>query len=528
MRKHHTTSSIEENVQSNSSTSLAPCTTLSKMTTTLEHHSLSLDPKSQQNVPLADETVTTSLNELYMLFSPMFDKYFNGATSVVPMSSVVSTTDASDKREQPNTTPSTLTTVVADTTQLDSQTTQELSVTTTENINQVENVMVGEDEFINIFGTSIHEWTRDHPLEQVIENPSQPVRTRRRLETSGEMCMFALIVSRTKPKNINEAMVDHAWIEAMQEELHQFERLKPDGFVDPHQPDKVYHLKKALYGLKQAPTAWYDELSNFLVSKGFPKSSIDPTLFITKHAEDILLVEHGMTSCDIIGTPMSTKPLVVDLSGAPIDQTIYHSMVGSLMYIIASRLDTVYATCYCARYQARPTKEHLKEVKRIFWYIKNIIHVGLWYPKDTGFKLTAFLYSDHVGCLDTRKSTSGGIQLLGSDKLVSGSSKKQNCTLMLIAKAEYVSLSACCAQVLWMRTQLTDYGFYFDKIPIYQFIKVYVERGIVELFFVGTEYQLAVLFTKALSEDRFKYLIRLLGMRCLTLAELEALANEFA
>ncbi|GJR39540.1 hypothetical protein Tco_1215224 [Tanacetum coccineum] len=112
------------------------------------------------------------------------------------------------------------------------------------------------------------------------------------------------------------------------------------------------------------------------------------------------------------------------------------------------------------------------------------------------------------------------------DKLVSWSSKKQDCTSMSSAEAEYVSLSACCAQVLWLRTQLTDYGFHFDKIPIYHFIKEQVEKGIVELFFVGTEYQLADLFTKALSEDRFKYLVRRLGMRCLTPEELEILANE--
>nr|GEZ15474.1 retrovirus-related Pol polyprotein from transposon TNT 1-94 [Tanacetum cinerariifolium] len=143
---------------------------------------------------------------------------------------------------------------------------------------------------------------------------------------------------------------------------------------------------------------------------------------------------------------------------------------------------------------------------------------------------------------------------VGGDKLVSWSSKKQDCTSISSAEAEYVSLSVCYAQVLWMRTQLTDYGFYFDKIPMYcdskaaiaiscnpvqhsrtkhinvryHFIKEKVKKGIVELFFVETEYQLADLFTKALPVKRFQYLVRRLGMRCLTLAELEALANESA
>ncbi|GKF55771.1 retrovirus-related pol polyprotein from transposon TNT 1-94 [Tanacetum coccineum] len=194
---------------------------------------------------------------------------------------------------------------------------------------------------------------------------------------------------------------------------------QPDGFVDPYHHDKVYRLKKALYGLKQALRAWYDELSNFLVSKGFSKGFIDPTLFITKHGDNILLVQiyvddiifgftnpklskkfeklmhnkfemsmmgelkfflgiqihqsprgifinqakyaheilikNGMTSCDSIGTPMATKPLDADLSGTPVDQTKYRSMVGALMYLTSSRPDIVHATCYCARYQARPT-----------------------------------------------------------------------------------------------------------------------------------------------------------------------------
>ncbi|GKA95433.1 hypothetical protein Tco_0817471, partial [Tanacetum coccineum] len=89
--------------------------------------------------------------------------------------------------------------------------------------------------------------------------------------------------------------------------------------------------------------------------------------------------------------------------------------IGSLMYLTSSRLDLVQAVCYCARYQARLTQKHLKEVKRIFKYL-----MGLWYPKDSGFELTSFSDADHAGCLDTRKSTSGGIQFLG-DKLVSGS-----------------------------------------------------------------------------------------------------------
>nr|GEU49011.1 retrovirus-related Pol polyprotein from transposon TNT 1-94 [Tanacetum cinerariifolium] len=551
--------------------------------TTLAHDSLSPGPQCQENVPHAAGTVTTS-NELDLLFSRMFDDILNGSTQVMSKSSAVTTVDAPNQCLQQHTTPLNTQTTHKPTCQVP---TQAPTVTSTENINQAEtiaeNAQVADDEFINIFCTPVQdreETSSHHPLEQVIGNPSQSVRTRRYLESDGEMCMFALTVSQTKPKNIKEAMADSAWIESMQEELHQFDILdvwelvdkplcknvinmkwlwknkrneentvirnksclvakgyaqkegvdfeesfapvarleaeevyvnQPDGFVDPYHPDKVYCLKKALYGLKQAPR-----------------------------------------SC--VGTPTTTKHLDVDLSETLVDQTKYRSMVGALRYLTASRPDIVHATCYCARYQAKPTEKHLTAVKRIFRYLKDTINMGLWYLKDTGFELTAFLDSDHAGCLDSRKCTSGGIQFLGGDKLVTWSSKNQDCTSMSSAEAEYVSLSACCAQALWMRTQLTDYGFHFDKIRMYcdskaaiaiscnpvqhtrtkhidvryHFIKENFQKGIVELFFVGTEYQLADLFTKALFEDRFKYLLRRLGMRCLTPEELEVLANESA
>ncbi|GKC08932.1 hypothetical protein Tco_1000542 [Tanacetum coccineum] len=118
------------------------------------------------------------------------------------------------------------------------------------------------------------------------------------------------------------------------------------------------------------------------------------------------------------------------------------------MYLISSRPDIVQAVCYCARYQARPTKKHLKEVKRIFRYLRGTINMGLLYPKDSGFELTSFSDADHAGCIDTRKTTSEGIQFLG-DKLVRWMSKKQDCTAMSSAEAEYVALSVSCAQVIW-------------------------------------------------------------------------------
>nr|GEZ84852.1 uncharacterized mitochondrial protein AtMg00810-like [Tanacetum cinerariifolium] len=130
------------------------------------------------------------------------------------------------------------------------------------------------------------------------------------------------------------------------------------------------------------------------------------------------------------------------------------------------RPDIVHASCLCARYQAKPTEKHLKEVKRIFRYFRGTINTGLWYTNDYGFELIRFSNADYAGCKDTFKSAFGGAQFLG-EKLVSWSSKKQDCTALSTTEAEYVSLSACCTQVLWMRTQLTEYGFHFNKILIY-------------------------------------------------------------
>ncbi|GKA54152.1 hypothetical protein Tco_0753101 [Tanacetum coccineum] len=223
-----------------------------------------------------------------------------------------------------------------------------------------------------------------------------------------------------------------------------------------------------------------------------------------------------MEVCDPVGTPMEIKDkLDLDQNRSLVEATKYRSMIGALMYLTSSRPDIVHATCFCARYQAKPTEKHLKEVKRIFRYLRGTINMGLWYTKDSGFELTRFLDADYGGCKDTFKSTSGGAQFLG-EKL------------------------------------LTDYGFHFNKIPSYydlkssiaiscnpvqhsrtkhivvryHFKKEHVEKGTIELYFVKTYYQLADLFTKTLPVDRFNYLVRRLGMRSLSPKELDRLAKS--
>nr|GEV51655.1 retrovirus-related Pol polyprotein from transposon TNT 1-94 [Tanacetum cinerariifolium] len=403
---------------------------------------------------------------------------------------------------------------------------------------------------------SEYRWTKDHQLEQVHGNPSKPVQTRRQLATNLEMCMFAL----TNKKDEDQIVI------------RKNARLVAKGYAQEEGID----FKESFAPVTRLEAVWifvaYAAHKSFLIYQMDVKMAfLDGTLkeevyveqpdgFINpdhpekaKYALEILK-KHGMEKCDTVGTPMATKPkLDAELSGKLIDQTEYHSKIGSLMYMTSSRPDIVKAICYFARYQERPIEKHLKEVKRILRYLRGTINMGLWYPNDSGFELIAFSDADHVGCIDTRKSTSGGIQFLG-DKLVSWTSKKQNCTAMSSAEAEYVALSACCAQVMWTRTQLKDYGLNYKKIPLYcdfqsaiviscnpvqhsrtkyintrcHFIKEQVENGIIELYFVKTEYQLADMFTKSLLEDRFQYLSRRIRMRCLTPAELEVLTNESA
>ncbi|GKF13894.1 retrovirus-related pol polyprotein from transposon TNT 1-94 [Tanacetum coccineum] len=245
---------------------------------------------------------------------------------------------------------------------------------------------------------------------------------------------------------------------------------QPDRFGDPDNPNHVYRLKKALYGLKQPPHACYDLLSSFLLSQGFSKGTVDPTLFIRREGKDILLIsqslrdiflnqskyaleslkKYGMEYCDPVDTPMVEKSkLDEDPQGKAVDPIHYRGMVGTLMYLTSSRPDLVYVVCMCARYQACPTKKHLHAVKRIFRYLRGTVNQGLWYSKDYAIALTAFAGADHAGCQDTRRSTSVSMQMLG-DRLVSWSSKRQKSAAISSTEAEYIALSDCCAQVLWM------------------------------------------------------------------------------
>ncbi|GJU00275.1 retrovirus-related pol polyprotein from transposon TNT 1-94 [Tanacetum coccineum] len=480
----------------------------------------------------------------------------------------------------------------------------------------------------------LRKWTDSHPLDNIIGNPSRPVSTQKQLATDALWCFYNSVLSKVEPKNFKSAVTEDCWFQAMQDEIHEFDRLdvwelvpppdyamiialkwiykvkldeygdvlknkarlvakgyrqeegldfeesfapvarleairiflanaasknmtvyqmdvktaflngelkeevyvsQPEGFVDPDHPHHVYRLKKALYGLKQAPRAWYDTLSKFLLAQGFSKGVVDPTLFIRKtgkhtlhvqiYVDDIIFASTDPKDCDHFSNEMSSKfqmsmmgqisfflglqisqnprgifinqskyaneilkkfdlhksdpvdsPMVEqtklneDLSGIPIDQTQYRTMIGSLMYLTA-----------------------------------RTINMGLWYPKDTAMALTAYADADHAGCQDTRRSTSGSAQFLG-DKLVSWSSKKQTSTSISSTEAEYIAMSAlCCNNVQHSRSKHIDIR--------HHFIREQVEKGVVELYFIRTEYQLADIFTKALPRERFEFILPRLGMK---------------
>ncbi|GJY84283.1 retrovirus-related pol polyprotein from transposon TNT 1-94 [Tanacetum coccineum] len=376
-----------------------------------------------------------------------------------------------------------------------------------------------------------YQWTKDHPLEQMIGEPSRPVLTRNQLRTYGDMCMYALTVSTMEPSNVKETYVvvrgyrqeegidfeesfaSVARMEAiriflayaahksfivfqmdvktaflhgmLKEDVYM---CQPKSFTNADHPSHVYKLKKALYGLKKVPRAWSMLMILSLALQTLVNQSPYGIFINWSNYVLEILKKYGMETYDPVGTPMEIKDkLDLDKNGTLVDATKYRRMIGALMYLTSSRPDIVYATCLCARYQAKPTEKHLKE--------------------DSSFKLTGFSDADYAGCKDTFKSTSSGTQFLG-EKLLSWSSKKQ----------EY-------------------YGFHFNKIPIYcdsksaiaiscnpvhhsrtkhiairyHFIKEHVEKGTIELYFVKIDYQLADIFTKVLLVDRFNYLVHRLG-----------------
>ncbi|GJX83468.1 hypothetical protein Tco_0332949 [Tanacetum coccineum] len=229
--------------------------------------------------------------------------------------------------------------------------------------------------------------------------------------------------------------------------------------------------------------------------------------------------------------------LGLDLAGKLVNETSYRGMIGSLMHLTATRPDIQFSTVLCVRYQSNPKESHLTAVKRILRYLKGTLTLGLYYPKCSGFDLKGYLDPDYAGCNMDRKSTSGACQTLGG-KLVCWSAKKQQSVAMSSAEAEYVAVAGCCASILWIKSQLSDYDIHYKMLPIfcdntsaiaisnnpvlhsrtkhidirYHFIRDHILKGDIELHFIPTEYHLADIFTKPLDEPTFSRLKVELGI----------------
>ncbi|GKD20395.1 retrovirus-related pol polyprotein from transposon TNT 1-94 [Tanacetum coccineum] len=551
--------------------------------------------------------VPPSRTDWDMLFQPLFDEFLNPSPSVdhpapevvAPINEVIAPVLA-DSTGSPSST-----TVDQDAPSLsNSQTTPEteplvIPNDVEEDNHDIEVAHMGNDPYFGVpipeipsdqslssgsIHTIVHpdhqisehnsKWTKDHPLENIIGDLARPFSTRLQLNEQALFCYYDAFLTAVEPKTYKDALTQACWIEAMQEELNEFERLEvwelvprpdkvmvitlkwiykvkldelggilknkarlvargyrqeegidfeesfapvarleairiflafaahmnmvvyqmdvkiaflkgnlrekvyvshPDGFVDKDKPNHVYKLKKAPYKLKQAPRAWYDMLSSFLISQDFSKGSVDPTLFIRRDGKELLLVQiyvddiifaastpelcdlfakimcskfkmsmmgkisfllglqisqsprgifinqskyaleslkkYGFDSSDPVDTPMVDKSkLDEDKEGK--DPSHYRGMIGTILYLTASRPDLQFAICMCARYQARPTEKHLNAVKRIFRYLKGTVNQGLWYPKDSSIALTAFADADHAGCQDTTPYQTTGSMLI--------------------------------------------------------------------------------------------------------------------
>nr|GEV12446.1 copia protein [Tanacetum cinerariifolium] len=343
---------------------------------------------------------------------------------------------------------------------------------------------------------------------------------------------------------LQTSKTEPSWIDAMQEEIYEFQRLQVWELVSC--PDKVLLIKlKWIYKVKTDEFDGVLKNKARLVAQGFrQKEGIN-------FEESYAPVARIEAICAIDSTLFTRQAGNDLLLGKQVDAILYRGMIGSLVYLTSSRPDLIYAVCICALYQAKPTKKHLQSIKRIFRYLKGTINMGLWYSKDTSMSLTSYADANHAGCRDNRRSTSGSAQFLG-DKLVSWSSKKQKCMAILSTEAAYIALSGCCAQILWLRSQLTNYGFQFNKIPLYcdnksaitlcgnnvqhsrakhisvcyHFIKDQVKNGIVGLYFVWTEYQQSDIFTKPFPRERFNFLIEMLDIRSMSPKTLKHLAEK--
>nr|GEU90078.1 retrovirus-related Pol polyprotein from transposon TNT 1-94 [Tanacetum cinerariifolium] len=370
-------------------------------------------------------------------------------------------------------------------------------------------------------------WTKDHPLENIIDQLARPVSTRLQLHEQALFCYYDAFLTSIESKTYKDALTQSCWIKAMHEELNEFERLKVWELVPRLVKVMVITLKwiykvkldelggilrnKArlvAHGYRQeegiyfeesfAPVARLEAIRIFLAyaaHKNMVVYQMDiKTMFLNGNLQEEVYVSqpNGFVDPDNPNHVYKLKKSLYQLKQAP---RAWYDMLSS--FLISQDF---------SKGSARPTEKHLHAVKRIFRYLRGTVNRGLWYPKDSLIALTAFADADHAGCQDTRHSTSGSLQFLG-DRLISWSSKRQKSAAISSMEAKYIALS--------------------KHIDIrYHFINEHVKNGVIELYFVNTEYQLADIFTKALGRERIEFLINKLGMRSVTPETLKQLTDK--
>ncbi|GKB95755.1 putative ribonuclease H-like domain-containing protein [Tanacetum coccineum] len=374
----------------------------------------------------------------------------------------------------------------------------------------------------------------------------------------------ACFLSQEEPKKISKSSKDRHWVigtkwvyRNKRDKRGVVVRNKARLVAQGHRQEEGidYDEVFALVARIEAIRAWYVTLSTFLEKHGYRRGTINKTcllrgqdgyhagqvfkqktdgIFISqdKYVAD-MLKKFNLASVKTAITPMETKmALTKDEEADEVDVHLYRSMIGSLMYLTASRPDIMFAVCACSRFQVTPKTSHLNAVKRIFKYLKGKPNLGLWYPRESSFDLEAYSDSDYAGANLDRKSTTGGCQFLGS-RLISWQCKKQTIVATSTTEAEYVAAASCCGQVLWIQNQMLDYGFNFMntkihidnesticivKNPVYHsktkhieirhhFIRDSYEKKLIRVEKIHTDFNVADLLTKAFDGPRFNFLV---------------------
>ncbi|GKD94611.1 retrovirus-related pol polyprotein from transposon TNT 1-94, partial [Tanacetum coccineum] len=409
--------------------------------------------------------VPPSRHEWDLVFQPVFDEFFSPPASVVSPVPVVEAPAPVESTGSPSST-----------------SVDQDAPSSKSSSSDVIPTIVHSDASIS---EHLSKWTKDHPLQNIIGDPSRPVSTRIQQHEQAMFCYCDAFLTLVEPKTYKDALTQSCWIKVMQEVLNKFERLKVWKLVPC--PDKVMVITlKWIYKVK------LDELGGILknkarlVARGYrqeegidfeesfaPVARLEALRIFLAFAAHMNMIVYQMDAKIAFLNDILRDEVYVSQPDGFVDPDNPNSMyrLKKTLYGLKQaprvcRPDLVYVVCMCARYQARPIEKHLHVVKRIFRYLRGTVNRGLWYSKDSTITLTTFEDADHAGCQDTRRSTSRSMQLLG-DRLVSWSSKRQKSAAISSTEAEYIALSGCCAQVLWMRLQLTDYGLGFNKILMY-------------------------------------------------------------